>query len=592
MTSNFDGKLNILCCLVLAIDKPEVTTADTRVWPCRSWDPRASGVPYTVALPTRLCARGVMTLRNKQSTSFRAICVTAVATVALPLAAQQNTAVAIAPAKMPKVGTVDPRFVSYNVEMVEVTGGRFWKPYKSSSDAHSAPKPPTSTEANQQVGVNPDLFQYRPPINLANPRLRKLAQGLGPSYVRVSGTWQNSTYFQNDNHPAMTEIPKGFRGVLTRAEWKGVIDFADAVDDKVVTSFAVSPGTRNAEGIWTPAQAKAFLDYTNSAGGSIAATEFMNEPTFPGPGGAPAGYDAAAFARDAKIFSDFLRKESPQTVFLGPGGVGEGVSLTAGAPMQMELIATEDILKATGPIFDAFSYHFYGAVSRRCMGNMSVDKALTADWLDRTDKVEAFYATLRDKYLPAKPLWLTETAEAACGGDPIAGQFVDTFRYLNQLGTLARKGVQVVMHNTLAASDYGLLDEDTLEPRPDYWAALLWKRTMGNVVLDPGMAEDQSLRIYAHCAKTGTGAVALVALNTDTLHEQAISLPNPAERFTFTAPSLTSTEIMLNQKQLKAESDGSVRLPEPDHVPAGPLRLAPASVTFLIIPSAGNNSCK
>lgn len=32
-------------------------------------------------------------------------------------------------------------------------------------------------------------------------------------------------------------------------------------------------------------------------------------------------------------------------------------------------------------------------------------------------------------------MWLTETAEAACGGDAFAGQFVDVFRYLNQLGT-------------------------------------------------------------------------------------------------------------------------------------------------------------
>jgi hypothetical protein len=28
-----------------------------------------------------------------------------------------------------KLGTVSDRFQSYNIEMVEVTGGRFWKPY-------------------------------------------------------------------------------------------------------------------------------------------------------------------------------------------------------------------------------------------------------------------------------------------------------------------------------------------------------------------------------------------------------------------------------------------------------------------------------
>src|SRR5664279_1004498 len=37
---------------------------------------------------------------------------------------------AIAPASLPRIGTIDPRFQSYNIEMIEITGGRFWKPYR------------------------------------------------------------------------------------------------------------------------------------------------------------------------------------------------------------------------------------------------------------------------------------------------------------------------------------------------------------------------------------------------------------------------------------------------------------------------------
>ena len=37
----------------------------------------------------------------------------------------------ITPASMVRIGTVDERFQSYNIEMVEITGGRFWKPYRS-----------------------------------------------------------------------------------------------------------------------------------------------------------------------------------------------------------------------------------------------------------------------------------------------------------------------------------------------------------------------------------------------------------------------------------------------------------------------------
>lgn len=260
-----------------------------------------------------------MPVNLKRLHGFGLLGIAVIATAAATASAQQNAAPSLNPFKMQKLAMVDPRFASYNVEMVEVTGGRFWKPYKSAIPEDTAAKPNQATDPNQQVGVSNSLFQYRSPIDLSNPRLRKLAAALGPAYVRVSGSWANSTYFQDDDLPALKEPPKGFRGVLTRAEWKGVVDFSRAVDAKIVTSVAISPGVRDASGTWTPDQAKALFDYTKSVGGSIAATEFMNEPTFPGPGGAPAGYDAATFAKDIKAFEPFLRKESPQTIFLGPG---------------------------------------------------------------------------------------------------------------------------------------------------------------------------------------------------------------------------------------------------------------------------------
>jgi heparanase len=509
-----------------------------------------------------------------------------------------GTTTDVNPSTMTKLGTVDRRFVSYNVEMVEVTGGRFWKPFSADVDARLAARA-SATPDPKQPGpgmMDPNLFQYRPPINLANPRLRKLAAGLGPAYMRVSGTWQNSTFFQNDDNPAMKEPPKGFNSVLTRAEWKGVVDFLHAVGAQLVTSVATSAGTRDVEGVWTPTQAKAVLDYTKSLGGSIAATEFMNEPTFAVIGGAPTGYDAAAFAKDIKVFDAFLRKESPKTLFLGPGSVGEGMSLVPGG-VSMKLIATEDMMKATGPVFDAFSYHFYGTISRRCAANLAgagttAEAGLTADWLDRTETVESFYAALRDRYLPGKPIWLTETAQAACGGDKWAAQFVDSFRYLNQLGTLAQKGVQSVMHNTLASSDYGMLDEETLDPRPNYWAAVLWNRTMGVAVLDPHIATHDNLRVYAHCMKDTTGGVSMLILNTDPTAEQTVSVPVGGERYTLTASSLTSKTVLLNGAEMAAAPDGSLPALKGLAVTPGTMRFAPASITFLMMPTARNASCR
>jgi hypothetical protein len=44
-------------------------------------------------------------------------------------------AVSLDAAKLPRIGTVDERFASYNIEMAEVTGGNFWKPYHGQSSA-------------------------------------------------------------------------------------------------------------------------------------------------------------------------------------------------------------------------------------------------------------------------------------------------------------------------------------------------------------------------------------------------------------------------------------------------------------------------
>jgi hypothetical protein len=491
---------------------------------------------------------------------------------------------------MPRVGAINERYQSYNIEMVEVTGGRFWKPYASTA---AAPEKPTG---NQPTGMDPSLYEYRPPIDLSNPRLRKLAAALGPAYVRVSGTWANTTYFQNTDAPPLATPPAGFKAVLTRPQWKGVVDFSNAVNAEIVTSFAISAGTRDSSGVWTPAQASQILSYTQSVGGKIAAAEFMNEPTFASIGGAPAGYDAAAYARDFAVFHAFARQSAPGMLILGPGGVGEGSPLVP-ASMQMHLLSSESILQATGHNIDAFSYHSYGGVSSRCappgspMAN-SPDAALSAEWLARPAAIEEFYAKLRDKYEPGKPMWLTETAETACGGDRWASTFLDSFRYLNQLGLLAKLGVQTHMYNTLASSDYGLLDEKTYEPRPNYWAALLWHRLMGMTVLDAGASPEPNLHLYAQCMRNHPGGVTLLAINADRTSEYSLAVPLASERYTLTAKALSDKQVQLNKTGLMLGADDALPHLQGTAIRPGQVTFAPASITFLAMPSAHNASCR
>ena len=524
---------------------------------------------------------------------IKLVVITALAVLAVTASKGQSgtPSPSLAPATMARIGTIDERFQSYNIEMLEVTGGNFWKPYGNPSNAGAEPAQPSSSVP---AGMNPDMYQYRPPIDLTNVRRRKLAAALGPAYVRVSGTWANTTYFYDGDGPAPKVPPNGFNGVLTRQQWEGVVDFANAVNAGVVTSFATGLGTRDAAGVWTPTEARKVLAYTRSVRGSIAAAEFMNEPTIASMGGAPNGYDAAAYGRDVAVFRPFIKKAAPSLVILGPGSVGEGGAL--GLPPGKSL-KTEDLLKATGPVYDAFSYHFYGAVSKRCVSlgaeaTTTEDAALSDEWLSRTDTVEAFYAALRDRFEPGKPLWITETADAACGGNPWASTFLDTFRYLNQMGSMAQRGVQVVMHNTLDASDYGLLDENTLAPRPDYWAALLWRKFMGTTVLNPGAFSAAGLHVYAHCLRGRPGGVTVLVINANRTAPQSLDVPMAAERYIITARNLLSKQVQLNGNELSLGADDA--LPQLTGTPtdSGNLIFAPASITFLAIPNANDSACQ
>jgi hypothetical protein len=115
----------------------------------------------------------------------------------------------------------------------------------------------------------------------------------------------------------------------------------------------------------------------------------MNEPTFAAMGVAPKGYDAAAYGGDFKVFRAFARRTAPDLLILGPGSVGETNGKWGVAYGNMPMLKTVDLLKASGPGIDAFSYHHYGAGSQRCAGpgmpGTTAKAALSEEWLARTD---------------------------------------------------------------------------------------------------------------------------------------------------------------------------------------------------------------
>ena len=150
----------------------------------------------------------------------------------------------------------------------------------------------------------------------------------------------------------------------------------------------------------------------------------------------------------------------------------------------------------------------------------------------------------------------------------------------------------MVMHNTLAASDYGLLDDKTLMPKPNYWGALLWRRLMGTAVLDTGIPIQEGLHVYAHSLRDHAGGVALLVINNSKTKTTSIALPIPAERYTLTASKLESKDVQLNGHSLELQPNDALPKLEGTHVAAGKVDFAPASITFLAVPTAGNKDAR
>jgi hypothetical protein len=282
---------------------------------------------------------------------------------------------------------------------------------------------------------------------------------------------------------------------------------------------------------------------------------------------------------------------------VGPASVGEAVLLPAMSGNAPSVLKTADLLSASPrPVFDVFSYHFYGAASIRCasMGagaQTTAEVALSDEWLSRADRSYFFYSSVRDRFDPGKPIWITEIADAACGGNPWANTFLDSFRYLDQHGRLARDGVSIAFHNTLASSEYGLLDQNTFAPRPNYWAALLWKRLMGQNVLDPGPSRP-GLNLYAQCLRGHPGGVTLLAINTSRTYNRSIELPMAAERYTLTAEKLEATRVRLNGEDLQLGTDDDLPPLRGQRIASGQVEFPPVSITFLTIEGASNGSCQ
>ena len=489
--------------------------------------------------------------------------------------------------KLKKLRNVDERLVSYNVEMTEVTGGTFWTSYTAAQVDGTEEFP---VIANWQDMGN--LQQWYDPIDLYNPRLRKLAKDLGAAWVRVSGTWANKTYYDFDGHTG-GKVPAGFQNLLTKEQWIGVLDFVKAIGAKLLVSVTNCPGVHAADEPYPIYQAAQLFAFSKEYGVPIDAAEFTNEPNMMTISGLPKGYTAADHARDHDLFGAWLKENYPECLFVGPCTVGDidinmggKDNVGGGIASALEMVTTEELLGDYKTKMDVFSYHYYNGVSERGAamgGHWPVEKCLTEEYLAVAGDCARQYLDRRDKYVPGGQLWVTESGDAGCGGNTWAPTYLDAPRTLNELGEFASITDGIVFHNTLASSAYGFLEHGTFEPRPNYFAVLLWNRLMGHTVYATNEEIREGAHVYCHSRKDGkAGYVYLIINNSEEV--TTVELPSAATRYTLTGDGkLRSRVMLLNGKPLTLGKNDELPCLCGEKQGAGNVELPAGSCTFFVL---------
>jgi heparanase 1 len=473
------------------------------------------------------------------------------------------------------IATLSDEYLSFAIDTSQVVGGKWWNPEAAAAEMGSG-----STHV--------------PVLDFNQPQLNLLASALAPTYLRIGGSEADKTFYDMDSDAPVAEtIPPGYESVMTRPQWDAVNAFAQRNDLGLVFTLNAGPSARDANGRWLPQNAESLLAYSAEQGYDVDLWELGNELNiYWFVHGLDTMVSVEQYHEDLQTARALVTDYFPEAQFAGQGGAFWPLF---GEPLNFFFGFTPAYLAQSGDLTDIVSWHYYPQQGRR--GPIASRRANPSRLLDPSNLDEAGYwaaqmAAWRDEYAPGKPIWLGETGNAQFGGEPgLSDVYLGGLWWLDQLGLLATLGQDVVVRQTLIGSDYGMIDAETLAPRPDYWNSLLWKQLMGNEVYAVDLSGETAdkLRAYAQTHPDGGTTLLLINLNHD--RETAISLPQfanqPYELYSLTTPDIFSTNLLLNGEPLTLTPDGSLPTLNGEFISSNgtpQIQLNPLSYNFVVFP--------
>uniref|UniRef100_A0A2R9BID6 Heparanase n=1 Tax=Pan paniscus TaxID=9597 RepID=A0A2R9BID6_PANPA len=412
-------------------------------------------------------------------------------------------------------------------------------------------------------------------IFLGSPKLRTLARGLSPAYLRFGGTKTDFLIFDPKKESTFEE----------RSYWQS------QVNQDICKYGSIPPDVEEKLRLEWPYQEQLLL------------REHYQKKFKNGTYSKPNSFlkKADIFINGSQLGEDFiqLHKLLRKSTFKNAKLYGPDV----GQPRRKTAKMLKSFLKAGGEVIDSVTWHHYYLNGRTATKEDFLNPDVLDIFISSVQKVFQVVESTR----PGQKVWLGETSSAYGGGAPLLSDtFAAGFMWLDKLGLSAQMGIEVVMRQVFfGAGNYHLVDEN-FDPLPDYWLSLLFKKLVGTKVLMASVkgSKRRKLRVYLHCTNTDNprykeGDLTLYAINLHNVTKY-LRLPYPffnkqVDKYLLRPlgpHGLLSKSVQLNGQTLKMVDDQTLPpLMEKPLRPGSSLGLPAFSYSFFVIRNAKVAAC-
>jgi len=462
---------------------------------------------------------------------------------------------------------------------------------------------PTYASFNIDSSYNRGFFH----INFSNPNLQAATASLHPSTLRFGGGGNDYLHYGPPGHECNNTNDWDDYGCLNATHWNNFYNMVTMGGAKMLfgVSFDMVTACNQMEQYkWDSSNFELMADYMIKSNQPIWGFELGNEVNNRQ---TKCNLSATQQADAFETFMTVLEKKYPDTstrpLVIGPdtGYLNPKTWLPG-------------VLKVVGPKLHAVTHHVYPGVDAKNFNQASV--------LDRVLDDISWYVPIIEQFAPQAQIWAGEDGptgggeDGTCGTHSACGTYATVMWYADDMALRAKHGFSQYQRQDLAGGRYGLLGMDhdneallipdePLRIQADFWVNFLWKRVMGNQVLNQTITSsfNGTMRAYTHCGlpsspfpattksskSNADSSVTAVIINLDTVaHTAAIDSATTSTQWTLTpATDAAGASALLNGKALPVQfADGKPINQVPVDgvvVKQGDVMAIPAlSVTFVV----------